>query len=77
MSNIVVLCCIIFFALDELRVATYIVIRTALYIWQVSKSIIISTNMYPIGTLSRVTSCLEVHRSYWAPGLGEYLWYHH
>jgi hypothetical protein len=30
MSNIVVLCYIIFFALDELRVATYIVIRTAL-----------------------------------------------
>jgi hypothetical protein len=37
---------------DELRAATYIVRRTALQIWQVSDSITISTNTYPIITLT-------------------------
>jgi hypothetical protein len=39
-------------ASDELWVATYIVRRTALQIWQVSDSITISTNMHPIKTLT-------------------------
>jgi hypothetical protein len=37
---------------DELRAATYIVKRTALQIWQVSDFITISTNTYPIRTLT-------------------------
>jgi hypothetical protein len=37
---------------DELQAATFIVRRTALYIWQVSNSVTISTNTHPTGTLS-------------------------
>jgi hypothetical protein len=55
---------------DELLAATYIVKRTTLYTWQVSDSVIISTNTYPIGTLSRVTSSLVCRHNYWFPGPG-------
>jgi hypothetical protein len=39
---------------DELRAATYIGRRTALQIWQVSDSVIISTNTHPTRTLTWV-----------------------
>jgi hypothetical protein len=45
-----------FVAPDELWAATYIARRTALQIWQVSDSIMISTNTHPIRTLTWVVS---------------------
>jgi hypothetical protein len=46
------LCVFCVCGLDASRAATFIVSRTALYIWQVSDSITISTNTHPTMTLS-------------------------
>jgi hypothetical protein len=60
---------------DILRVATFIVRRTTLYIWQISDSVTISH--IRLGLYLQVTSSLMGCPSYWAPDLDEYLWYHH
>jgi hypothetical protein len=48
---------------DELWADTYIVRRTALQIWQISNSVTITTNVYPIGTLIRFASNIMDRRS--------------
>jgi hypothetical protein len=44
---------------------------------KVSISITIFINTHPIKTLHRAASDLVGRCSYWTPGLGKYLWYHH